>query len=724
MTDHNKDGTGAKHRELTGRVARWTAILMAGIIALSLGYDSERGVLTPGPLSPAHRAVKGCAACHSNVGNGQFGWVSAILSRTDAHADNRRCLNCHSLGNAPHSPHGLPASRLKQTTQRKKEELAEGADSAALANAANGLLDAALGTSGRNHASIGCATCHGEHRHADGKAHTATDRTCNACHQVGFASFQFDHPEFTGYPSEGRNSIKYDHAKHFSEHFEKARKNQPDLKAMPKACTDCHTPDARGQTLQLKSFDAVCSACHLPQILGADRATGPKGLALLALPGLDLETLRSQKASIGNWPEKSEADLSPLMRVLLARDDKRRTMLATIEKLDLLDLQSATDPEIAAVTEMVWEIKELLHELSTAKVFDLLNRFRAATSNPVEREEITRMFGSLPRDVLLAATRSWLPSLGQEIARRQRPGWQNAFRAKYAKRQALKGDGDETKADKPEPPAKPKTKLIHNPKGGRWYVSVLGEIVQEGLEPKETREATRGEVETPRKVAAKPPRQAASQPTDKRAQSKTDRTRPDPVDDETWTEYGGWYRKDYAIYYRPAGHADQFLRTWLDFSATPPGSKNANVLAPVFETLTHEEAQGRCTKCHTVTQGPDNTPQVTWAARVAKQSQEISDRFTRFSHAPHLSMLDKRGCLTCHELQKPKKLNKAATSKPPKPVADVPSFKPITKVTCVACHASGKAAHDCKQCHTYHIAPTGPPLTPTRLPIEVLNKQN
>ncbi len=724
MTDNAKDRTGAKHRQLTGRVARWTAILTAGVVALSLAYDVERKILTPGPLSPEHRAVKDCGACHSNVGQGQFGWVSAILSRTDSHADNTRCLSCHNLGDAPHSSHSLPASRLKKTTKRKQEELAVAGDAATLANTANGLLDAALGTSGRNHASIGCATCHKEHLHADGAAHTATDRTCNACHQVGFTSFQSDHPDFTGYPSGGPAPIKYDHAKHFSEHFEKARTKQPDLKSMPKTCTDCHTPDARGQKLLLKPFDVACSACHLPQIVGADRATGPKGLSLLALPGLDIETLRSRGAPIGNWPEESEAELSPLMQVLLARDRKRRTMLATINKLDLLDLQAATDTETAAVVDMVWEIKELLHELSTVKVSNLLKRLRAATSNPVEREEITRMLGTLPRDVLLASARSWLPSLSQEIARHQRPGWQKAFRAKYAKRQARKGGGDEARADKPEPAVKPDIKLVHNPKGGRWYVSVLGEIVQEGLEPEGTRKAIRGEVEQPRKVAAKRPRQAASQPAGKTAQTNNDQPRSKPVDDETWSVYGGWYRKDYAIYYRPAGHADNFLRAWLDFSATAPSRKDDNVLAPVFEALTHEDAQGRCIKCHTVTRGPDNTARVVWGARGAKQSIQESAGFTRFSHAPHLSMLAKRGCLTCHELLKPKKTNKAAASNQSKPVPNPPSFKPITKVTCVACHASGKAPQDCRQCHTYHIAPTGPPLTPTRLPVEAVNEQN
>ena len=35
------------------------------------------------------------------------------------------------------------------------------------------------------------------------------------------------------------------------------------------------------------------------------------------------------------------------------------------------------------------------------------------------------------------------------------------------------------------------------------------------------------------------------------------------VDPESWAEYGGWYRQDYAIFYRPTGHKDKFIYSWL-----------------------------------------------------------------------------------------------------------------------------------------------------------------
>jgi hypothetical protein len=59
-------------------------------------------------------------------------------------------------------------------------------------------------------------------------------------------------------------------------------------------------------------FAQTCATCHLDQIIGKERATGPKGIAFLSLPGMDLETLRSKNAPIGEWPELSEAEITPL----------------------------------------------------------------------------------------------------------------------------------------------------------------------------------------------------------------------------------------------------------------------------------------------------------------------------------------------------------------------------------------------------------------------------
>lgn len=719
MSQTGESNTGSRSRELRGRVAFWVAVLTAGITALAFSYDTDNRSLMPGPVTPAHRVVADCASCHSNIGEGQFAWVHAILKAADGRADNARCLACHSLGDKPDMPHGLPKKRLERLTESKQARQTAASGSEVLATAArNGLLEVATGAPHRSQAEITCSVCHGEHRNADSLSNAAANETCNACHQTRFSSFQNGHPGFADYPFRRRTRIKFDHAKHFSKNFEEARTKRPDLKFPPAACTDCHAASADGHDMRVKPFEQTCSTCHLPQIVGADRATGPKGIALLALPGLDLETLRERKAPVGSWPEESEAELTPLMRVLLARDNERRALLATIDKLDLQDLTTASKSDISAVTELVWEIKELLYELTTSKASQILRRVREATSGKVGREEMTRMLGTLPREVLISAQRDWLPKLAEEVARRKKKGWQKHFIAK-AKAKAAEEDGDSDEAGEAAgPPTPPPTKLVPNPKGGRFYVSVLGEIVQEGLEPPETRKATLGEIEGPEPGPANSGQGATSTSSGgPPAEVALDERSVTAVDDETWSEFGGWYRKDYSILYRPSGHADRFIRAWIDVSAAKPGQDNTDLLGPVFELLSDKEAHGRCTKCHSVEKTADAAVIVGWGPLLANHK---SERFTTFKHMPHFSLLDKRGCLTCHQLDGLKDFEAAYKGLDPSTVAS--SFKPVAKETCAKCHTDGAAPQDCGHCHTYHVTPATTPVSVTRLPVKAQEK--
>ena len=72
------------------------------------------------------------------------------------------------------------------------------------------------------------------------------------------------------------------------------------------------------------------------------------------------------------------------------------------------------------------------------------------------------------------------------------------------------------------------------------------------------------------------------------------------VDPETWAEYGGWYRQDYTIYYRPTGHKDKFIQSWLVLTGPQAPKGGTSPAAAVFDYLTSKDAQGSCTKCHSV----------------------------------------------------------------------------------------------------------------------------
>ncbi len=71
------------------------------------------------------------------------------------------------------------------------------------------------------------------------------------------------------------------------------------------------------------------------------------------------------------------------------------------------------------------------------------------------------------------------------------------------------------------------------------------------------------------------------------------------VDPESWAENGGWYRQDYGIYYRPTGHKDKFIYSWLILTG-PQASKNATSPASAVFDISHR--QGRSGLMHEVPQ--------------------------------------------------------------------------------------------------------------------------
>ena len=100
------------------------------------------------------------------------------------------------------------------------------------------------------------------------------------------------------------------------------------------------------------SFDSryrVNGLVRRDQIIGKGRASGPKGIAFLSLPGIDLETLRAKRVDIGEWPEASEAGLTPFMRVMVSRSERGRLLLARADRLSLQDLSGASNDDLKAV---------------------------------------------------------------------------------------------------------------------------------------------------------------------------------------------------------------------------------------------------------------------------------------------------------------------------------------------------------------------------------------
>jgi hypothetical protein len=177
----------------------------------------------------------------------------------------------------------------------------------------------------------------------------------------------------------------------------------------------------------------------------------------------------------------------------------------------------------------------------------------------------------------------------------------------------------------------------------------------------------------------------------------------EPFDPEAWAEFGGWYRQEYAIRYRPAGHADPFLRAWLDFASQSYGTPQEALLAPVFERLAAEDAVGRCTKCHSVDAVGDKK-HINWRPFY---TEYVKNRFTVFDHKQHISAVGDRGCAACHQLDEASSDEYRKTFEAGDPNVYAPNFKDVEKALCASCHSKQVAWQSCTLCHNYHVNVSG-----------------
>jgi hypothetical protein len=404
--------------------------------------------------------------------------------------------------------------------------------------------------------------------------------------------------------------------------------------------------------MMLTSFDDTCSGCHLDQILGKNRTVGPKGIAFLTLPGIDVTTLREKNAAIGEWPESSEAEVTPFMKILFSQSHSGAELMKQIEKLDLLDLRQASDQEIAAVAKFVWEIKGIYNALASGTASDVM--------------------ADIPHDVIVAAQGEWLPNLPSEMAgpaAPERANWSSSASEKKLSGSVAPSESTEFRSfDKSGPDS-----------------SALQRLAQADISNSSD---------------------AGNTPTPSSAIEST-------VDPESWLQYGGWYRQDFAILYRPVGHKDEFIRVWLDLTGPYAHGSASSPAAQVFTHLTAKGAQGECVKCHSVDAVEGNGHKVNWKPA---SHENKHGRFTSFIHEPHFGALSDKGCLTCHQLQHDAPYRDSFEKGDPQ--SFVSGFSQIDKALCQTCHTQGGARNDCIRCHKYHVNGIETPMIETKLPLQ------
>ena len=98
--------------------------------------------------------------------------------------------------------------------------------------------------------------------------------------------------------------------------------------------------------------------------------------------------------------------------------------------------------------------------------------------------------------------------------------------------------------------------------------------------------------------------------------------------------------------------------SWLSLTGPLAPKGDTSPAAAVFDFLTGKDAQGTCTKCHSVDDIRGKGRLVIFSPISVNSKQ---GRFTNFIHEPHfqavgigqrIGILENCGCLTCHSLEK------------------------------------------------------------------------
>ena len=846
-----------------------TVVCLCSVFVLSKGTL----FLMPGPLASAHGAIENCSTCHTKSGSGKLSWIHGLVAG-DPLADSKACLTCHKMPDTAFNAHSAPADVLKRSTERLTK-IAAGRLQPQSARAQN----IAFPTHDVMARDLYCATCHQEHQGINFKLNKFTNEQCRSCHVAKFDSFDGDHPKFDNYPFKRRTRIVYDHDAHFGKHYpEVAKKDQ--AKRIPATCSTCHNSRDDKRIMAVSPFEETCSACHLDQITGKERVSGPKGIAFLALPGLDLQSMKKKNAAIGEWPDESEAALTPFMKVMISRNERGRALIKTVDSLNLQDLTEASDDQIKAVADLAWEIKTLFFSLISGRASDVLGDLNIGGGAKLGANLVSDLTASIPRDVVITAQQRWLPNLAAEMANgpgtslRQQDGWSavttepvvtkeaDAPRSAPPEATSQSDDGqeapergpsaavsDEANTAKRDPQPclmrllgqclvfkAPEEKTEAAPPGEAAGLTDtanskpdeskktpsarqlpgamragLHDVAQaaapDGAGGKTDNAKPEGGIETP--SAGKQPQGKATDQSDDLLFPTEDELReikarnkdagksaqpdeapagaaagsypapanPQPkaaaaisiesaVDPESWAEYGGWYQQDHTIFYRPAGHKDKFITSWLTLTGPHAPKGATSPAAAVFDFLVSKDVQGSCTKCHSVDDVQGKGRIVNFSPLSVEKKQ---GRFTRFIHEPHFGIIGNRGCLTCHNLEKDRPgeatvKTDTANAKPDAAVsADAASkadaaapgeaqansiaaaastdtekgnspylksyeqsnphafaseFSAVKKESCQTCHTSSMARQDCLLCHKYHVNDVITPITNTKLPTQ------
>lgn len=400
-----------KRRSIRSQRRITTAAITAFTIgALLIAFNSKKRneLFVPGPLASNHAQILNelgtdrCAACHA-AGNKSFTeWVSTAFTghKGDSKCQSDLCMECHKNNISEQyalTPHNVAPEELKSIQQQFQSV---------------SFRDSAILSGSNNHSrELACNACHREH-HGETNLSKLTDQQCQSCHTESYHSFETDHPEFTSWPISRRSRIAFDHSSHALKHYA-GQKTKFE-------CSQCHIDDASQNVKVLAPYEETCAHCHDQKI----REGGEAGLAVFALPMLDLEAISAAGLEVGDWPESATGEFDggvpPAMKLLLMADENAATAFNTFgSNFDFSDVDPEDKQQVGFAVDLVWSIKYLLYDLSVEGQKAIKERLATVLQRDVSAAEVSQLAIGLTEPIFQEASRRWLPRLNVEVAKRR-----------------------------------------------------------------------------------------------------------------------------------------------------------------------------------------------------------------------------------------------------------------------------------------------------------------
>ena len=765
-------------RELRKRFTICVTLLVLGVTILGFWGPINESFFAPGPLSSSHAqllsttgntAPNRCVSCHDAGSNSPLAWFADTISggRHYTTPQSEKCMECHDQTlNADFAltAHNVDQSWLNEITQEVAHKFANNPKGNFNFQMSHHLKD-----------DVACSTCHREHHGSNHDLSFLTDQQCQTCHSNQFNSFANGHPEFGDWTTRVSLGIEFDHYSHSAKHFSS--------KGATFDCKSCHQTSEDGQTQLVTSFEKSCANCHDATIKG----TLSKGIELVRLPIIDPEVFAAAGKPVGSWPETATGDfdgeIPPLMKALLVADPNAKSALDELgREFNFFDLDTEDRSQVQSAANLVIAIKQLLNDLGDNPRQSLTKRLQLTLGESASEGFLNSLQFAID-DMPFADTKAtWFPNLEKELLSQnvsgspirlvsyQETGKQkelllpNPLKGKFGSsgstttpNQSANNTNSLPSAIQSKPPQtvqnpstqpKPTTENAASPKrfelkqGSTAQSGDPSLLIENPLKgygqsnievkspPKESQVSDTNQTQQPNKQT---PETNSSLPT-----GPTRLTKMINVD-----KMQGWVRDDLvcSISYKPSGHADPFVKAWMEWTSRNKESENS-ITRNLEKNFNNVSTTGYCLSCH---QTKNNT--VSWKA---SYRNEFRREFTKFSHQPHLLQPQLRDCTSCHVMDETKggtqtenvvaKASQAAES--PKPlthvstddpamvklasfvqtleVSDVeydesvdPSllnspnqcsdFHAIEKSNCVTCHQPSAVSQSCTQCHNYHI---------------------